>query len=329
MSELDHATSQSCHRRSFLAACTTAALAKSEHALPGDETDAITAIDFAQSYLYCTPRETEIWVRAQIECRLQVVDANSDRTDEYVLGVVAKTGLTPDPETGGLAPGYDYWIIFSRSHVYTRRTHTSSHFNNPTTLTLDEFGMADWRFQRRTAQPLRTGADVRAALENWRSIVARTLFVSEGGEKSYIIEYPVKWADFNLRTNAFRVETGPVLLLDLKSVQISKPLKFTDFQWAHLDYHGFDRVRCLLDRPTPILTGATFMPPTEHSRQHRAHPALTPQQVEQIEQRLLDWPDSPLEPAAMRSLLQTDHYSEAVELPARTTLYALETTHAG
>jgi hypothetical protein len=287
------------------------------------------AIDFAQSFLYCTPRETEIWVRPQIECRLEVFDNNSQRSDEYVLSVVAKTGLTRNQSTGGLDPGYDYWIIFSRSHVYTRRTHTSSYFNNPTTLTLDEFGIADWRFSRRAAQALRSGAEVREALKNWRPIVARTVFLREDQSGGFAIDYPVKWADFNLRTNEFRVETGPVLLLDQERVEVGKPLEFADFRWAHLDYHRLDNVRCLLDRPTPILVDATFTPPSEHNRQHRKNSALTPQQVERIEQRLFDWPDGPLEPEAMRGLFQTDHSSEAVERPATTTLYALNSIEPG
>jgi len=325
MSDTGRAHAQGCHRRSFLAACATGALAASDTSVGSEGAGApLTAIDFAQSYLFCTPRETEIWVRPQIECRLEVFDRNSQRADEYVLSVVAKTGLTKDPKTGGLNPGYDYWIIFSRSHVYTRRTHTSSYFNNPTTLTLDKFGMADWRFSRRAARMLQTEMDVRDALQSWSPIVARSEFLSEDRGRGFTIEYPVKWADFNLNTNAFRVETGPVLLLDPETVAVGKPLEFIDFRWAHLDYHRFDHVRCLVDRPTSILTDATFTPPAEHNRQHRANAALTIPQVEQIERTLFDWSESPLDSAGMRSLFQTDHYSEAVELAVATTLYALE-----
>lgn len=326
MTGVGNAHALPCHRRSFLAACASGALATSDDSPAGVESNpATTAIDFAQSYLYCAPRGTEIWVRPQVECRLEVFDMDSDATDEYLLSVVAKTGLTKDQETGAVAPGYDYWVIFSRTHVYTRRTHASSGFNNPTTLTLDEFGMADWRLIRRAAQTLRTGDGVREALEDWRSIVARSEFYSEDRRRGFAIEYPVKWADFNLRTNDFRVETGPVLLLDPENVEVGAPLEFTDFRWAHLDYRQFDHVRCLVDRPTPILSGASFSPPSEHGRQHRAQPALTPQEIERIEQRLYDWPEGPLEAAVTRRLFQTDHYSEAVERPATTTLFALET----
>ena len=111
-----------------------------------------------------------------------------------------------------------------------------------------------------------------------------------------------------------------MLLLDPETVEVGKPPQFADFRWAHLDYHQLDHMRCLLDRPTSILVDATFTPPAEHQRQHRANAALTNRQVEQIEQALFDWPDSPLDSVAMRNLFQTDHYSETVELAVVTTL---------
>lgn len=315
---------QECHRRSFLKSCAAGSIVANGGLTVGQETSPKTekAIDFSRSYLYCTPRGTEIWVRPQIECRLEVFDRESQQFDEYLLSVVAKTGLTKNPQTGGLNPGYDYWIIFSEKHVYTRRTHTSSYFNNPTTLTHEEFGVAKWHLERSPVRPLRTGEELRNALESWQPLVARSEFSSKDARRGFTIEYPVKWADFNVKTNAFRVETGPVLLIDPNTVQVGQPLKFADFVWAHLDYHQFDRVRCLLDRPTPILTGATFAPPAEHNRQHRAHPALTAQDVKQIESRLYNWTAAPIQTAALRELLQTDHYSAISERAVNTKLFA-------
>src|SRR5690606_39970287 len=93
------------------------------------------------------------------------------------------------------------------------------------------------------------------------------------GSRSFIVEYPVKWADFGLESESFRVETGPVFLLDPDKLEVGVPPAFEDFQWAHLDYHDFAGVRCLLDKPTWILDGAAFFPPTEHNRQIRQTPA--------------------------------------------------------
>jgi hypothetical protein len=258
-----------------------------------------------------------------------VRDHVTGRSSEYILSVVAKTGLNRDPQTDARSPGYDYWIIFSDQHVYTRRTHTSSYFNNPTTLPVDEFGMAKWRLQQAPAVRLRAAGAVRRALEAWRPIVARSMFSSTDGSRSVAVDYPVKWADFHVESDGFRVETGPIVLLDPDKVHVDRPPKFADFQWSHVDYRSFDRVRCLLDRPTPILTGADFTPPAEHGREQRESKALTAEQVARIQARLEDWPETPIGVEAMRKLLRTDHYSEVVELPAATELYALDAPNHG
>ena len=320
----EHSNKHESNRRVFLTSCAVGAVAASQASAvePSAEQAIVTAIDFDRSFLYCIPIGTDIWVRPKIECRLEVFDHKQGQSDEYVLSVVAKTGLTKNQSTGGLNPGYDYWIIFSREQVYTHRTHTSSYFNNPTTHALDEFGMARWRLQYSPAVELRTGRDVRRALENWQPIVARSEFTDDGN-RGFAIDYPVKWADFNLKTNAFRVETGPVILTDVNKIQPQRTLEFEDFQWAHLDYHSFDRVRCLLDVPISILMGATFVAPNEHGREKRANPALSEADVKQIIQRLSDWPDAPLPADAMRALFQTDHYSAETEVAVTTKLYAL------
>lgn len=324
-------------RRTFLSACSTGPLLLTGGCAgvspdpqagdaPGDDRSGIPrAIDFSRSYLDCTPRGTRIRVRPRLECRCVVRDRRTGDSDEYLLGVIAKTGLQPDPNaaTAERTPGYDYWIIFSKKHVYTRRTHTSSYFNNPTTLRVDEFGMARWHVERAPATRLRLGADIRRALEAWQPLVARTVFPDRDGSVDVAIEYPVKWADFNLDTDAFRVETGPVVLLPPDGVRVGRPPAFDDFQWAHLDYHSLDRVRCLLDIPTSILTGATFAPPQEHGREGREKRALTAAEVDLIERRLHDWPDSPVPAAALDALLRTDHYSAVTERTVATELHAL------
>ena len=329
-SELDQDGGGNLNRRKFLSACSASSLmladgscaAADDGAAPPAGDAPTTAVDFSRSFLYCTPKGTDIWVRPQIECICQVFDRRTGAVDEYVLSVVAKTGLTRS-SSGVLQPGYDYWIIFSKQYVYTRRTHTSSYFNNPTTLELDEFGMAKWRLQRVAATRLHSAADLRRALEAWEPLVARTEFSSGDRSRGFVIEYPVKWADFSLTEDKFRIETGPVVLLDMQRNRAGEPAKFEDFQWAHLDYRSFDQVRCLLDQPTPILTGASFTPPAEHQRDRRRHPALTSADVKQIETRCFDWPASPIPAKAMRELLQTDHYSAVADYRAATELYSL------
>ncbi len=283
------------------------------------------AIHFPQSYLYCAPTDAGIWVRVQIECRGRLVDTATGAADEYVMGVPAKTGLTTDPRTGERTPGYDYWIIFSNSHVFTKRSHASAHFNNPTVLKHSEFGMANWRLRRVPAERLRSGVDVQRALENWRELSATTTWTSDDGKQQFTVDYPVKWADYTLNGEGFRVETGPVFLLDPNRLRVGAVPRFEDFQWTHLDYRSLTQVRCLIERPTSILVDARFTPPDEHGRENRENPPLTREQLARIESTLFTDGRMPLPPETMRSLFSTDHYSAVEQIDARTQLYSLGT----
>jgi hypothetical protein len=279
-------------RRCFLAASgAVALLGRSGQSLEAAEREssdvnAVEAIDFPQSYLHCSPTGSGIWVRVQMECRGCLTDLASGETNEYVMGVMAKTGLTPVASTGKVAPGYDYWIIFSKTHVFTKRSHSSAYLNNPTVLEHKDFGEASWRLQRVSAEPLRSAADIRNAIEHWRRMTAKTVFTSADGARQFTVEYPVKWADYSLKSEGFRVETGPVSLLDPDKVRAGVVPKFDDFQWAYFDYHSFDRARCLIEQPTSILADATFSPPAEHGRENRETVALTEAQVKGIKDAL-------------------------------------------
>jgi len=280
---------------------------------------ATTATDFARSFLYYVPRSTSLWVRIQIECRCQIIDVASGAADEYVLGVRTQTGLRTEPPSEHLDPGYDFWLIFSRRSIFIRRVHPSWYNDNSSRVPVGEFVESGWRLEPCPAAPLRTGAEIEAALRAWRVVVARTEFASRDRARRYIIDYPVKWADGN-PDGTFRVETGPVLMLDPDRIQVGNLLQLTDFRWAYLDYRSFDQVRCLLERPTSILTGSTYK---ASAFSPRRNPALTTEQVARIEERLYQGWTPPIPAEALRQLFQTDHYSETVKLAARTTLYAL------
>jgi hypothetical protein len=262
-------------------------------------------------------------VRVQIECRGQLIDLASGESNEYVMGVVAKTGLTPVGSTGKIAPGYDYWIIFSKTHVFTKRSHSSAYLNNPTVLDHKDFGQAHWRFERVIAEPLRSPADIRRALDAWRRISAKTVFKSADGASQFTVEYPVKWADYSLKSDGFRVETGPMFLLDADKLEVGVVPKFDDFQWAYLDFHNFDRARCLLEQPTSVLADATFTPPAEHGRENRENPALTEDQIKEIHDALHSGNRITVPRETVSQLLSTDHYSIARDVAVRNELYAL------
>lgn len=85
-----------------------------------------------------------------------------------------------------------------------------------------------------------------------------------------------------------------------------------------LDYHASDKTRCFLERPTPILSASTV------PDAHRVHPALTADQVGQIENRLYTGWDPPIPVKDLRKLFETDHYSGMAYRSVATSLYALE-----
>ncbi len=142
-----------------------------------------TSLDFSQSYMYCSPTKTGIWVRIRIECFCRLIDVATGNADEFALAVVAKTGLTKNPATGKLFPGYDYWLIFSKDKVYTRRTHATVYCKNPTTLEKSDFGEADWHLVSVPSTELRTPADIKKALTSGKQIVAKTEFQSSDGAR--------------------------------------------------------------------------------------------------------------------------------------------------
>ena len=78
-----------------------------------------SAIDFPSSYLYCATTNSGIWVRVQMECRGCLTDLASGETNEYVMGVMAKTGLVPVAGTGYDCPRlrlHDHLLEDARFH---------------------------------------------------------------------------------------------------------------------------------------------------------------------------------------------------------------------
>ncbi len=310
------------NRRGFLSAlAAVSGLLPASLCLAGEkkaDSNKTETIDFSRSFMHYVPRTEPIWVRIQLECCCDIVDRASGRRDRYLLGVRTQTGLRTMPPSDVLDPGYDFWMIFSDKNTYIRRTHTSAGSNNPSVLPHGTFVERGWHLQPAAARRLRNGQEIREALRGWKRVVARTELESDDGSRSCVIQYPVKWADGN-DNGTFRVETGPVLLLDANRNEVGEPAEFDDFRWAYLDYRSFDKARIFLERPTSILSG------TAHKGVNRkSAPALTPAQIEQIEQRLYSGWEMPVAEDAMREIFKTDHFSEVARRGVKTSLFALD-----
>ena len=276
-----------------------------------------TVTDFSRSFIYYEPRSEPIWVRIRIDCRCEIFDPATGAVDEYVLGVRTQTGLRTNPPSDVLDPGYDFWMIFSKKEVYIRRVHTSAYGRNPSQFPVTQFKTSGWHLTPAAATLLETGDAIREATRAWKPLVARTEFRSADGSRGYAIEYPIKWSDGN-DDGTFRVETGPVLLLDPDRCQVGTSPKVDDWRWAYLDLRSFDKARCFLERPTSIFSGALHEDPL------RINPPLTSEQVAQIENRLFTGWEPPIPEPALRRLLSTNHYSEVKHLPVVTRIYSID-----
>ena len=282
------------------------------------------AIDFARSFFWYKPRNKAFIVRIQIECRLTVFDDSSGVTDEYLLSVRTQTGLRGTIPSDTADPGYDFWMIMAPEQIYIRRNHASMYNDNPSVAPFDAFTDTGRHLTRVAADRLESVAAVSRAVRAFRPIVARTCFTSANSLCGYAIEYPVKWADGDKHTEVFRVETGPVLLTDAGRSKPGETIPMNDIDWAYLDYNGFDQVRCFLERPTSVLSGATA-PGTVHEGQisARRNPALTADDLATIRAGIDAELARGIGNGDLPQLLHTNHYSKVDHRPAATELFAL------
>ena len=304
-------------RRQFLAgaACAAPLAFQTDHA-QGKSAEGAKAIDFARSFCYYDSKDDKVWVRVNVECRCEVFDRSTGAADEYLLSVRTQTGLRTDPLSDVNDPGYDFWFIFSKPYIYIRRTLASSYGDSSSRHPTKNFQSPGWHVRRSPATPLNSGAELRDALRNFHSVVARTEFLAADGVHGYRIEYPVKWADGN-PDGSFRVETGPVVLLDPELARVGTSPEFDDFQWAYLDYRSKDRVKVFVERPTPILSGALW----KNTRMR--NPKLTPKQRTAIEDRLFKGWEPPVPMDTLKRVFERNHYSTAERRTMKTEFLSL------
>ena len=113
----DHHNVSKPGRRTFLAgaagaASTTFLNRQQGTAAPSPEAETTTqAIDFNQSYGHYFGKESNVWVRVQLECRCEIFDRAKEQSEEYLLSVRTQTGLRTDPLSDIRDPGYDLSLI--------------------------------------------------------------------------------------------------------------------------------------------------------------------------------------------------------------------------
>ncbi|MCH2127769.1 MAG: hypothetical protein MK179_01435 [Pirellulaceae bacterium] len=304
-------------RRQFIAgaACTLPVALSSSPTAAQAAPDA-EAIDFARTFCHYEADGGQLWVRVNVDCYCEVFNLSTGESDEYLLSVRTQTGLRTEPLSDILDPGYDFWFIFSKRFVYIRRTLASSYGDSSSRVPIEKFASPGWRIHRVPATPLTTGAELRDALRDWHSIVARTEFMADDGVHGYRIEYPVKWADGNPNAS-FRVETGPVVLLDPEQFHVGSNPQYHDFQWAYLDYRSNHTAKVFVEQPTPVLSG------TQWKSNLGLNPQLLPEQRKAIEEHLFEAWDAPISLDTLQKMFQIDHYSTVEQRKMHTELFSL------
>ncbi len=281
-----------------------------------NDTHIAQAIDFSRSFCHYEAEDGKLWVRVNVECRCEVLDHLTGESDEYLLSVRTQTGLRTDPPSDLQDPGYDFWFIFSKDHIYIRRSPGSSYGDSSGRYPIGIIHSPGWHIHRAPAGVLASTTELRDALRSWESVVARTEFLATDKIHGYRIEYPVKWADGN-PDSSFRVETGPVVLLDPEHARTDTSPEFSDFQWAYLDYRSNDSTKVFLERPTPVLSGTVW------TRSLGTHPALTLEQRTAIEDRLFKGWEPPIPVEDLKRVFERDHHSTADFRQMKTEFFSL------
>jgi hypothetical protein len=303
---------QSLSRRSLLAGLSASPLVAAGACGAKQQGEEPSAIDFPRSFIHYVPPDVDIWVRIQMDCRGELIDRRAGTSDQFVSSVRVQTGLQ-----GGADAGYDFWFIFGERNFYTRRSHVSYYSRNPSVRPIGYFSSSGIHLTRRPARPLSDGNQIREALRSWKEVTARTEFESSDGNFLYAVEYPVKWADGN-DDATFRVETGPVVLLDPDKARPGEDPAFEDFQWAYFDLRGFDQARIFLEKPTPILSGVTF------NDKDRRNPPLSAEQIQRFRERLSSGWEPPIPGEKLEELFSTERFSTTVIRRVRNRLWALD-----
>ena len=197
-------------------------------------------IDFARSFLTFridTSKKDPITVshkppfslnncRIPIECRCEITDKRTKRSEEFVLRANCKTERVGVERDIWTQPNADFVAIFSRTRFLTLKTFDRA--DRRVMLYPPSRGEQSQRLAGSVAEAfdsvridlshcegtiLETADQiVGAVLENWR-LVART----EIENKDYValIEYPIKTMNANERDKIYQPDTGPVILPDL------------------------------------------------------------------------------------------------------------------
>ena len=201
--------------------------------------------------------------RIPIECRCEITDKQTGKSEEFVLGANCKTELVGVERDIWTQPNSDFVPIFSRNRFLTVKTYDRadrrvmlyppSRGEQPhrqTGSVAEAFDSVRIDLSHCEGTILETADQiVGAVLENWR-LVART----EIENKKYValLEYPIKTVNASERDKIYQTDTGPVIFPDLSREPEDL---ITGLELAFVAFNSPRWAEFIVRVPTPIAEG--------------------------------------------------------------------------
>jgi hypothetical protein len=192
-------------------------------------------LDYGRSFVIGNGPENE--VRFWVESRTRLIDDEAGTEEDYLQCASCKSEATFAVRDLFQVDNYDFLPVFGPAWgvVFRRKAYLNQGYRE--TRPAKEW----WNGQRTdlvegTARQLQTNAAIREATYANEPIVAQTEITDSTSGLRAIIESPVKTMNTNRERDMYQVDTGPVLLPDLKRVERSVDglrLAFVAFNVEH------------------------------------------------------------------------------------------------
>ena len=198
--------------------------------------------------------------RVQLECRCEITEKKTGRSEEFVLGHHGKTERVGVEKDIWLKPNAEYSHIFSLQNFNVLKTYdhigvTVNRFSSEKAIQGDRYGgdpfdaYDDVKIDLCSCQGkvLEYNQQIVEAILNNVRMSARTTIEDEC--YLVVIDYPVKSINANERDNIYQTDTGPILLPDFSC----EPGKWIDgLELAFSAFNSSDWIEFIVRTPTPV-----------------------------------------------------------------------------
>ena len=189
--------------------------------------------------------------RIQLEALIDVTDQPGAKPERFALIAPCRTEWVYADDKLFQLPSREYRTINSATH---ERSLTSSITFNGKTYT-GRAAADSYRSMKvdvrsfSQARALTSSEEIVQATSENVPLVARTKLQAPSGDRSMVLQYPIRTMNFQPKTNSFQVDTGPLLVPDYAS---EADLWIDRLEMAHVVYNRLDRAEFILRRPTPV-----------------------------------------------------------------------------